>query len=115
MEPITEPGIDLFADDLPSMEEIKKLSEVVHSSESDQISFSEQLEANMSRTSPRAVLAVGIGLYIVSRDADAVRKLEKAKDRKEKFIYLAFAFGEWADSMRQSRACKRASIMRPTR
>ena len=108
MEPITEPGIDLFADDLPSMEEIRKLSEVVHSSESNQISFSEQLEANMSRTSPRAVLAVGIGLYIVGRDADAVRKLEKAKDRKEKFIYLAFAlrrmgrFDEAIESLQKS-------------
>jgi len=91
MEPITETGIDLFAEELPSMEDIKRLSELVRSSERKQISFSEQLDANMNRTSERAVLAVGIGLFIVGRDAEALRKLEKAKDGKEKLIYRAFA------------------------
>jgi DNA-directed RNA polymerase subunit alpha len=36
-------------------------------------------------------LAVGIGLYIVGRNAEAVKKLEKAKDCKEKLMYRAFA------------------------
>ena len=91
MEPITECEIDLFADNLPSMDEIQKLSEFVHSSEANLLSFGEQLEANMARTGQKAVLAVGIGLFILGRNAEAAKKLQKAKDCKEKFIYLAFA------------------------
>jgi len=108
MEPITETGIDLFAEELPSMEDIKRLSEFVRSSERNQISFSEQLDANMNRTSERAVLAVGIGLFIVGKDAEAVRKLEKATDCKEKLIYRAFAlrrmgrFDEAIESLQKS-------------
>ena len=91
MESITELGINLFGKDLPSMDEIKTLSEVVHCSESNQIAFNEQLEANIGRQSPKARLSVGIGLFILGRNAEAAAKLQKAKDCKEKFIYLAFA------------------------
>jgi len=91
MESITELGIDLFAKDLPSMDEIKTLSEAVHCSESNQIFFSEQVDANMSRQSPKVRLAVGIGLFILGRNTEAAAKLQKARDCKEKFIYLAFA------------------------
>jgi DNA-directed RNA polymerase subunit alpha len=91
MESTTELGIDLFADTLPSMEEIKKLSEFVHSSERNQIALGEQLEENLSKTGQKAVLAAGIGLFILGRDAEAAEKLRKAKDRKEKNIHLAFA------------------------
>ena len=91
MEPITEPEVDLFANDLPSMDEIKILSEFVHSGEANQISFGEQVESNMGKTGQKARLAVGIGLYILGRNAEAVEKLQKANDCKEKFIYLAFA------------------------
>lgn len=91
MEPIVEFEIDLFAGTLPSMDEIKKLSEFVHSSESNKMAFAEQLEANMAKTSAKAVLAVGIGLYILGRNDEAAAKLQKAKVCKEKFIYLAFA------------------------
>ena len=96
MEPITECGIDLFADDLPSMDEIRRLSEFVHSSESNQIAFIEQVEANMAKTSPKGRLAAGIGLFIVGRDADAIQKLQKARDCKEKFVYLALALRRMA-------------------
>ena len=51
MKSIAELGIDLFARDLPSMDEIKTLSETVHCSESNQIAFSKQVEANMARQS----------------------------------------------------------------
>ncbi len=91
MEPTTEPEINLFANELPSMDEIKKLSRLVNSSESNQIAFCEQVEANMSRTGQKACLATGIGLYILGRNAEATEKLEKAKGCKEKFTYLAFA------------------------
>ena len=91
MEQVTEPGIDLFADNLPSMDEIKKLSDTVRSSEKNVISFNEQLESNMSRTGQKASLALGIGLFIMGRSAEAAEKLEKGTDCKEKFIYLAYA------------------------
>jgi DNA-directed RNA polymerase subunit alpha len=91
MEPITECQIDLFADKLPSMDEIKRLSGFVYSSESNRIAFSEQVEENMSRTGQKAALATGIALFILGRNDEAVKKLRKAKDCKEKFTYLAFA------------------------
>ena len=91
MEPITELGIDLFADKLPSMDEIKQLTAFVHSSEANLLNFSEQVEGNIAKTGQKAALAVGIGLFIVGRNAEAVEKLQKAKDCKEKFIYLASA------------------------
>jgi DNA-directed RNA polymerase subunit alpha len=91
MEPITEPGIDLFANELPSMDEIKRLSEFIHSGEANQLNFGEQVESNMDNNGRKARLATGIGLYILGRNAEAIEKLQKATDCKEKFIYLAFA------------------------
>jgi len=91
MEPITEPEINLFVGELPSMDEIRSLSEFVHSGEANQISFGEQVESNMAKTGQKASLVVGIGLFILGRNAEAVEKLQKAMDCKEKFIYLAFA------------------------
>jgi len=108
MEPVTECQIDLFAGDLPSMDEIKKLSHFVHSSEANLIAFREQVEENISRTGQKASLAVGIGLFILGRNAEAAEKLQRAKDCKEKFIYLAFAlrqigkFNEAIESLQNS-------------
>jgi len=89
MELIANCEIDLFADDLPSMDEIGKLSEFIYSSESNQIAFSEKVEQNMTKAGPKAALVVGIALLILNRSAEAVDKLKKAKDCKEKFVYLA--------------------------
>lgn len=91
MEPITEYQIDLFAGSLPSMDEIERLSEFVHSSERNQIAFAERVEENLPKTSAKGVLATGIGLFILGRNDEAIRKLIKAKECKEKFVYLAFA------------------------
>ena len=91
MESTIEFEIDLFAGSSPSMDEIRKLSEFVHSSEVNLIAFSEQVEENMDKTGPKVFLAAGISLFILGRSAEAVEKLTKAKDCKEKFIYLAFA------------------------
>jgi DNA-directed RNA polymerase subunit alpha len=91
MESTTEPGIDLFADETLSMDEIKKLSETVHSSERNLISFGEQVESNMSKTGQKACLDTGIGLFILGRNADAVTKLTKAKDCQQKYMCRAFA------------------------
>ena len=91
MESIMEPGIDLFADESLSMDEIKRLSAYVHSSERNMISFGEQVESNMSKTGQKANLDVGIGLFILCRNDEAAAKLAKAKDCKEKYMYRAFA------------------------
>lgn len=91
MEPVMESGIDLFADDLPSMDEIKTLSEFIHCGEANIINFNEQVESNTSRTGQKACLATGIGLSILGRNAEAVEKLEKGTDCKEKYLHLAYA------------------------
>jgi tetratricopeptide (TPR) repeat protein len=46
----------------------------------------------MSGTGQKACLTTGIGLFIEGKDTEAVKRLEKAKDCKEKYIYIAFAF-----------------------
>ena len=91
MEQLAEPVIDLFGETLPSLEEIKKLSERAHSSEKNLMELSAQVEAHINETSKQTSDALGIGLYILGRTAEAVEKLHKAKDCKEKYIYLAFA------------------------
>jgi DNA-directed RNA polymerase subunit alpha len=91
MESTTESGIDLFGDENVIMDDIKKLSGHAHSSERNMLDFSEQVEANMSRTGQKANLDVGIGLFILGRNAEAAEKLAKAKDCEQKYMYLAFA------------------------
>ena len=88
---VMEQGIDLFAENLPSLDQIRTLSESVHASEKSRNSFKEQLESNLSKTGPKGCLAAGIGLFILGRNPEAAEKLAKAGDCKEKFIYLAFA------------------------
>jgi len=102
MELTTQPKIDIFGDELPSMDDIKALSQSVHASESGVLAFSAQTEKYMSKTSAKARLSVGIALYILGRDAEAVKKLEKAEDRKEKFVYAGFALrrlGKFAEAI----------------
>lgn len=108
MELTTQPGINLFGDELPSLEAIGAFSKAVHGSEANMLAFAAQAEDYMSKTSPTTRLAVGIALYILGRDKEAVRKLEKAQDCKEKFIYAAFAlrrigrFDEAIDNLNKS-------------
>jgi DNA-directed RNA polymerase subunit alpha len=45
----------------------------------------------MSDASKEATGALGIGLYILGRNEEAIEKLKKAKDCKEKYIYTAYA------------------------
>jgi DNA-directed RNA polymerase subunit alpha len=84
-------GIDLFGDELPNMEQLKRLSQNVHSSESNLAAFAQQLEQNLNKTGSKGCLAAGIGLFISGRSSEAVEKLQKGSDCKEKFAYLAFA------------------------
>ena len=88
MEQIIELEIDLFAENLPSMDEIKTLSEQAHCGESNLLKFGEQVESHKDENGQKARLAVGIGLFILGRDEEAIKKLKKAQDCKEKFIYF---------------------------
>ncbi len=108
MEQIAEPGIDLFGETLPSLDQIKALSEYIHSSEKNQMDFSEQVETHSAETSKQILVALGIGLFILGRTAEAIEKLQKAKDCKEKFIYLAFAqrrIGEFDEAIQNLQKC----------
>jgi len=91
MKQATQYSVNLFADELPTTAEIKQLAEFVNSSESNQIAFSEQVESNISKTSPKNALATGIGLFILFRFQEAVEKLNKATDCQQKYFFLAFA------------------------
>ena len=82
---------DLFAKELPSLEEIQQFSNYVNSSESSLEELSEQLEENFSSKSANIRLAVGIGLYITGRCEEAVDRLDTGKDCQQKYLYLAFA------------------------
>jgi len=98
MEPIVEERqIDLFAESLPSLEEINELAQSVNSSEKNRMDFAEKVEEQISKNDATSSLATGVGLYILARndqaiDNQAIDKLTNADDCKEKFIYLAFAF-----------------------
>ncbi len=88
---VTGSEIDLFAAELPSMAQIKRLSAQVHSSEANAAAFSRQVEQNLSKTGARGCLATGIGLCILGRDADALGKLQKGNDCAAKYMYLGYA------------------------
>ena len=83
-------SIDLFGDTLPNIEQIKKLSRQVHSSEANLKAFADQVEQNLSKTGAKGCLAAGIGLFILDRNDEAVEKLQKGNDCVEKFMHLAF-------------------------
>jgi DNA-directed RNA polymerase subunit alpha len=91
MEQMTEVGVNLFGDQLPSMEELRTLSHTVHASEASQMRFAQQVEENKSKTSAHVALATGIGLFMLGRYQEALEKLRKGQDCKEKSMYLAFA------------------------
>lgn len=91
MEQTDKLEVDLFGDQLPSMEGLRTLCHVVHSSESNRLKFAEQVGENMRKTSASATLAAGVGLFILGEYSKAVAKLKKGQDCKEKFMCLAFA------------------------
>ncbi|MBN1796750.1 MAG: tetratricopeptide repeat protein [Sedimentisphaerales bacterium] len=91
MEQVGNYNIDLYAETIPSFEQIKELEQFVRSSGANIEQFASKIEDNMSRTASSAVLATGIGLYILGKYDKAVEKLAKADDCKEKFYYIALA------------------------
>jgi DNA-directed RNA polymerase subunit alpha len=83
--------IDLFAKELPSVQEIQQLSNYVHSNSTNLEEFSMQVEENSSSKSSTTRTAAGIGLYITGKYAQAVEMLKKGKDCLQKYLYLGFA------------------------
>ena len=90
MEQTAELQVNLFREQVPSMDETRTLSHLVHSSEVNQQRFSEQVEQHLNNNSPVGTLEAGIGLFILGRYQEAVQKLLKGQDCKEKYMYLAF-------------------------
>lgn len=80
--------IDLFGSEMPSFEQIRKLASLVNASNLNMAAFSEELEANGSRSKDSGK---GIGLYILRQYAKAIKSLDKADDSKEKYVYLGLA------------------------
>ncbi len=91
MEQLVETGLNLFSDTLPSLGEIQKLAGYIHSGEKNMIDFAQKVEENMSNASSQSSGALGIGLYILGRNKEAIEKLSKAKDSAQKYIYIAYA------------------------
>ncbi|MBN2591327.1 MAG: tetratricopeptide repeat protein [Sedimentisphaerales bacterium] len=108
MEQLVEPEVNLFSDTLPSLEDIKTLSDYIHSGEKNMLDFAQKVEENMSNTSNQSSGSLGIGLYILGRNEEAVEKLQKAKDSVQKYIYMAYAqrkllkFNEAVESLLKS-------------
>lgn len=90
MEQTAEKQMNLFQEQLPSIEEIRAIAHRVHSSEVTQRRFAEQVEQNLDSSSAVGKLQAGIGLFILGRYREAREKLQKGKDGQEKFLYLAF-------------------------
>lgn len=102
MEQAVEREVDLFAGILPSIEQIKELMDSVNCAESVRERFASVVEQNISKTGASAMLAAGIGLYILGRDAEAVEKLQGGDDCCQKYLYLAFAqrrLGRWQEAI----------------
>jgi len=87
MVSIAEAEIDLFGSQLPSLDELKMLSALVNCSEVNKIAFAKQLEKHSAKA-----LATGIGLFILGRAGEAVKRLKKAPVCGEKLVYLGYAF-----------------------
>ncbi len=86
MVSLTETEINLFGKESSGLNEIEKLASFVNSGEKNKLDFAKQIKKNKKNN-----LAVGIGLYILGDNEQAVEKLKKAPDCKEKHMYLAFA------------------------
>jgi len=91
MEQTAALEINLFGEQLPSLEQLRALSHAINSSEYSRMKFAEQVQVHISSTSADAALAVGIGLFLLGRHTEAIEKLQKGRDGVEKFTYLAYA------------------------
>ncbi|MHC5060593.1 MAG: tetratricopeptide repeat protein [Planctomycetota bacterium] len=82
-----EAKIELFGGKLPGLDELKKLSSYVNSSEINKLAFAKEIKSHLDNN-----LAAGVGLAILGRNSEAVKTLAKAGDSIEKFMYLGYAY-----------------------
>ncbi|MBN1362772.1 MAG: tetratricopeptide repeat protein [Sedimentisphaerales bacterium] len=92
MDQTAEMDVRLFGAQLPSMQQLQALSRFVNSSETTRLRFAEEVRSQAESASAGAALAVGIGLFMLRHYDQAVEKLQKAQDCREKFSYLAAAY-----------------------
>lgn len=90
MEQTAVSQINLFREQVPSVEEIRALSNLVYSSEANQMQFAAQVEQNLNSNAALTSLEAGIGLFLLGRYREALAKLQKGSDSKEKHTFLAF-------------------------
>ncbi len=105
MVSIAEIEIDLFAPKLPGLDELKQLTCLVNSSEANKLAFTEQIAAH-----PRKNLSAGIGLVMLGRNEEAIVKLEKCDDCREKLLYSAYAYrglGEYDKAISKFKKAKK--------
>jgi DNA-directed RNA polymerase subunit alpha len=87
MESNENVGKELFAGQLPSIEDIKVITGDVNSSEYDRLEFLKLCEENQSNK-----LAAGIGYSIAGQYALAIEHLKKAKASKEQQMFLGDSY-----------------------
>ena len=84
----TQSQINLFAENLPSLDEIKQLALLVNSSEANQIAFAEQVEANMSSDPQRCFLPLASAFTSSVETREAVANFKRQKTaRKSSFTW----------------------------
>ena len=88
MESMTQSAIDLFALSSPTQAEINHVTNQVHASEANRVTFAQRLAESQESASD---LSVGIGLFLLNRFNEAVEKLHTAPVNREKFVYLGRA------------------------
>lgn len=86
MASVPQVAADLFGDQMPSLETIKKIALSANSSEFNKIDLEQQAQDNIKMKLP-----AGIAMAILGKNEQAITLLAKAKDCLEKFYYLALA------------------------
>ena len=87
MEVAAQTQVDLFAENLPSIGQIKEISNQIHSSEANMLAFVQKLEQNLSQTGSKAALVNGIGLLIAGKYNQAARKTRKGQRLPGKILF----------------------------
>ena len=72
MEQTAALEINLFGEQLPSMNQLRALAHAINASEFNRLKFAEQVEAHMSEKGANSALTVGIGLAMLGRAGGAV-------------------------------------------
>ena len=103
MVPTENIGNELFAGQLPSIEDIKVMAGDINSSEYDRSEFLKLFEENKGND-----LAIGIGYCIIAQHALAIEHLTKAKASKEQQVFLGDSYLGLLDFDKAIAACDQA-------